>query len=69
MLDFSKLRTELINTGVSAESLQTTFRLSGVEGQNALASLAKELVNFNAGIEKSSSSIDKIFTTFSNTFR
>jgi hypothetical protein len=69
MLDFSKLRAELTSTGVSADKLQTAFRLSGTEGQTALASLAKELVNFNAGVEKSNSTIDKLFTTFSNTFR
>ena len=44
MLDFSKLRAELTSTGVSADKLQTAFRLSGTEGQTALASLAKELI-------------------------
>lgn len=69
MLDFGKLRSELTDTGVQADKLQTAFRLSGAEGQQALAATAKELINFNSGMERTSSAVDKMYTTFSNTFR
>ena len=41
----------------------------GAEGQAALNGLTTQIANFNGGMERTSSAIDKVFTTFSNTFR
>lgn len=69
VLNFSKLRSEINATGISADKLQTAFRLGGAEGVTALSNTAKQLLNFNSGIERTSSAIDKMFVTFQNTFR
>lgn len=69
ILDLSKLQKELITAGVDAKGLGTAFNMAGAQGQAALNSLVTQIGNFNGGIERTSSQIDKIFTTFSNTFR
>ena len=69
ILDLSKFRAELDASGVSASGLQTAFSMMGAEGQTALNSLTAQIANFNGGMERTSSTIDKLFTTFSNTFR
>ena len=69
ILDLSKFRAELDSSGVSATGLQSAFNMMGAEGQAALNGLTSQIANFNGGIERTSSQIDKIFTTFSNTFR
>ena len=69
ILDLSKLQTELQTAGVDAKGLGTAFNMAGSQGQAALNSLITQIGNFNGGIERTSSQIDKIFTTFSNTFR
>ena len=69
ILDLSKLQKELLTAGVDAKGLGTAFNMAGAQGQAALNSLVTQIGNFNGGIERTSSQIDKIFTTFSNTFR
>lgn len=69
ILDLSKLQTELRTAGVDAKGLGTAFNMAGSQGQAALNGLITQIGNFNGGIERTSSQIDKIFTTFSNTFR
>ena len=69
IIDLSKFKTELNNAGVSASQLQSAFRLTGAEGQKTLGSLISSISDFNGGMERTSSAVDKIFTTFSNTFR
>ena len=69
ILDLSKFRAELDAGGVSAKGLQSAFNMMGAEGQAALNGLTTQIANFNGGIERTSSAVDKIFTTFSNTFR
>lgn len=69
ILDLSKFRAELDSSGVSAQELQSIFNMMGAEGQTTLNGLTSQIANFNGGMERTSSQIDKIFTTFSNTFR
>lgn len=69
ILDLSKFRAELDSSGVSASGLQSAFSMMGAEGQAALNGLTTQIANFNGGMERTSSAIDKVFTTFSNTFR
>jgi hypothetical protein len=69
ILDLTKFRAELDSSGVSAAGLQSAFNMMGAEGQAALNGLTTQIANFNGGMERTSSAVDKIFTTFSNTFR
>ena len=69
ILDLSKFRLELESSGVSAKGLQSAFSMMGAEGKAALNGLTTQIANFNGGMERTSSAVDKIFTTFSNTFR
>ena len=69
MLDLSKFRKELELSEVTATGLQSAFNMMGSEGQSALNSLTAQIANFNGGMERTSSAVDKVFTTFSNTFR
>lgn len=69
ILDLSKFRAELDAGGVSAKGLQSAFNMMGAEGQAALNGLTTQIANFNGGMERTSSAVDKVFTTFSNTFR
>ena len=55
MLDLSKFRKELNESGVTANGLQRTFNLTGAQGQQAFTSLARQIGNLNNGIERTSS--------------
>jgi hypothetical protein len=69
ILDLSKFNAELINSNVSAEGLKDALVKMGPEGQTAFNNLVKELGQLDTGIKRSNSELDKLFTTFSNTFR
>lgn len=69
MLDLSKLNQELKNNDVTAQGLKTAFSSLGAEGQVAFNNLVGELGKLDTGILRTNSQIDKLFTTFSNTFR
>lgn len=69
MLDLSKLNQELKNNDVTAQGLKTAFSQLGSEGQVAFNNLVGELGKLDTGILRTNSQIDKLFTTFSNTFR
>ena len=69
MLDLAQFRKELSNSKVTAEGLQSAFRLTGAQGSAAFSSLAKQIGHFNSGMERTSSAVDKMFVTFQNTFR
>lgn len=69
ILDFTKFRAELDKNNVSALQLKSIFSTMGVEGQKVLKGLTTQIADFNGGMERTSSVIDKMFVTFSNTFR
>ena len=69
MLDLSKLNQELKSNDVTAQGLKTAFSSLGAEGQVAFNNLVGELGKLDTGILRTNSQIDKLFTTFSNTFR
>ena len=69
ILDFTKFRAELDKNNVSALQLKSVFNTMGVEGQKVLKGLTTQIADFNGGMERTSSTIDKMFVTFSNTFR
>lgn len=69
ILDLTKFRAELDKNNVSASQLTNIFKTTGAEGQKVLGNLTKQIANFNGGVERTSSAVDKIFNTFSNTFR
>lgn len=69
MLNLAKFNEELKQNGVTAQGLKSAFGQMGAEGQVAFNNLVKEVGKLDAGILRTSSSIDKIFVTFSNTFR
>ena len=69
MLNLAKFNQELKDNGVTAQGLKSAFGQMGAEGQVAFNNLVKEVGKLDAGILRTSSSIDKIFVTFSNTFR
>ena len=69
MLNLQKFNNELKQNGVTAQGLKTAFSQMGAEGQVAFNNLINQIGKLDAGILRTSSSIDKIFVTFSNTFR
>ena len=69
MLDLSKLNQELKNNDITAQGLKTAFSSLGAEGQVAFNNLVGELGKLDTGILRTNSQVDKLFTTFSNTFR
>lgn len=69
ILDLSKFRAELTESKVTAQGLQTAFNLTGAQGAQAFGTLARQIGNFNNGFERTSSTLDKMYVTFQNTFR
>lgn len=69
MLNLSALNKELKDNGVSAQGLRTAFGSLGAEGQIAFNNLTGQLGKLDTGLLRTNSQIDKLFTTFSNTFR
>ena len=69
VLDLSKLKTELNNSSVTAQELGRAFKLAGTQGETAFNNMIGQIGKFDSGMRETSSSLDKMFTTFSNTFR
>ena len=69
MLNLSTLNKELQDNGVSAQGLKNAFNSLGAEGQIAFNNLVGQLGKLDTGILRTNSQIDKLFVTFSNTFR
>ena len=69
VLDLSTFKTELKESGVTMQGLKDAFTQAGSEGQIAFNNLIGQLGQLDTGIQRSNSQIDKLFTTFSNTFR
>lgn len=67
--DLSKLNKELQESGVTAEGLRSAFSQLGTDGQIAFNNVIGELGKLDTGILRTNSQVDKLFTTFSNTFR
>ena len=69
MVDLAKFNTALKENGVSATQLRSAFQLAGADGQIAFNNLVGQLGQLDLGLKRSSSSLNKIATTFGNTFR
>ena len=69
MLDLTKLQSNLKGTEITAESLGKAFQLAGTQGEIAFNDLIGQLGRLDTGLAQSNSALDKMFTTFSNTFR
>lgn len=69
IIDLSKLQSSLNGSKVNAESLSRAFKLAGSDGEIAFNNLINQLGRFDSGIAKTNSSLDKLYTTMSNTFR
>lgn len=69
MVDLAKFNTALKENGVSATQLRSAFQLAGADGQVAFNNLVGQLGQLDLGLKRSSSSLNKIATTFGNTFR
>lgn len=69
MLDLTKLQSNLKGTEVTAEGLGRAFQLAGTQGEVAFNDLIGQLGRLDTGLAQSNSALDKMFTTFSNTFR
>lgn len=67
--NLSKLNEELKSSGVTTEGLRSAFSQLGTDGQIAFNNVIGELGKLDTGILRTNSQIDKLFTTFSNTFR
>lgn len=68
-LNLEKLQTSLKGTEFTAEGLSKAFKLAGTEGELAFNNLVGQLGRLDTGLTQSNSALDKMFTTFSNTFR
>lgn len=68
-LDLTKLQSNLKGTEVTAEGLGRAFQLAGTQGEVAFNDLIGQLGRLDTGLAQSNSALDKMFTTFSNTFR
>ena len=69
ILNLDQFNSSLQKNNVTVHSLKQAFSQAGTEGQIAFNNLIKELGQVDIGIQRSNSSLDKMFTTFSNTFR
>ena len=69
MLDLSKLKTELKDAGVSAQSLGKAFADGGAQGRIAFNNLLGQIGKIDTGLKRSSTTVDKMFNTISNTVR
>ena len=69
VLDLSTFNKSLSDSGVTANSLRSTFNKLGADGSQAYANLLKQVNNFSSGITKTQTGLQKLQTTFANTFR
>ena len=69
MVDLAKFNSSLKDNGVSATQLRNALQLAGADGQVAFNNLVGQLGRLDLGLKRSSSSLNKIATTFGNTFR
>ena len=69
MVDLAKFNTALKENGVSAAQLKSAFQLVGADGQVAFNNLIGQLGQLDLGLKRSNSNLNKIATTFGNTFR
>lgn len=69
MVDLAKFNTALKENGVSATQLRNAFQLAGADGQVAFNNLVGQLGQLDLGLKRSNSNLNKIATTFGNTFR
>lgn len=69
IIDMQKFKISLKENQVTADGLRKAFQAAGSDGQAAFNSLVGQLGSLDVGIKRTSSAVDKMFTTFSNTFR
>lgn len=69
MLDLSKLKTELKDAGISAQTLGKAFSQGGAQGKIAMNNLLGQIGKIDTGLKRTSTTVDKMFNTISNTVR
>lgn len=69
VINLKQFGAALKENNVTAEGLRSAFRAAGADGQVAFNSLIGQIGQLDTGIKRTSSAVDKMFTTFSNTFR
>lgn len=69
MLDMNKLSASLRSGQTSLGQLQKAFSAAGSTGEKAFNDTIARLGKFDTGLKSTSSTIDKMFTTISNTVR
>lgn len=69
MINLSKLNAGLKENEITATSLKQAFSNLGADGQVAFNNFITEIGKLDIGVRRTSSAIDKMAVTFSNTFR
>ena len=69
MLDLSKFKAQIQAAGVTAKDLGIAFKNSGAQGQVAMNNLLGQIGKIDTGLKRSSTTVDKMFNTISNTVR
>lgn len=69
MLNISKLKTELKDAGVTANQLGQAFSQGGAQGRIAFNNLLGQIGKIDTGLKRTSTTVDKMFNTISNTVR
>ena len=69
MINLQQFNKSLQENQVTADGLRDAFIAAGADGQIAFNNLVGQIGKLDTGIKRTSSTVDKLFTTFSNTFR
>ena len=69
IINLQQFRAALKENQVTAQGLRDAFKAAGADGQVAFNNLIGQIGRLDTGIKRTSSAVDKMFTTFSNTFR
>lgn len=69
IINLQQFKTSLKENQVTAQGLRDAFKAAGADGQIAFNNLIGQIGRLDTGIKRTSSAVDKMFTTFSNTFR
>ncbi len=69
IINLKQFGAALKENNVTAQGLREAFKAAGADGQVAFNNLVGQIGQLDTGIKRTSSAVDKMFTTFSNTFR
>lgn len=69
IINLQQFKTALKENQVTAQGLRDAFKAAGADGQVAFNNLIGQIGRLDTGIKRTSSAVDKMFVTFSNTFR